>query len=66
MSRPYQNPLQVQNTQLKERIAELEANNKTLREAAWRVVFEAEADQWSCMPSIEGCKNLAKALGEGE
>ena len=36
-----------------------------LREAADRVAFEAEADDWSCMPSIQACKKLAAAL-EGE
>ena len=33
-----------------------------LREAADRVAFEAEADDWSCMPSIQACKKLAAAL----
>ena len=50
------------------RIEELEAELAELaklREAADRVAFEAEADDWSCMPSIQACKKLAAAL-EGE
>ena len=40
--------------------------NQRLRDAADRVVFEAQADDWSCMPSIQACKNLAALLEGGE
>lgn len=43
----------------------LEAEIQALREAAGRVAFECEADDWACMPSIEGSKRLANLL-EGE
>ena len=43
-------------------ITKLTDENERLREAAERVAFEAEADDWACEPSIQACKNLAALL----
>ena len=55
-------------TRRKHAVTQIEVNDRILlklselREAASRVVFECEADLWSCLPSEEACKELAALL----